>query len=157
MRFVAALIVVVSCACSTPGAKQAHDVLTARVYIEADYDAVWERFTEAELYADWYSSPCKEFGQRPGDSVRWGTDERDVYRGQLVEIEKGSGLTHTFQFVGFGFDEPATPVTIGITDHGATVLVSIHHDCSGAPETYDIITPIGWPKSLSRLKTLQSW
>lgn len=129
-------------------------VLTASAYIEASYDAVWERFTQAEGYEAWYSSPCREFGSLPGDPVVWGNEERVFYRGTLKRIKKGEGLTHTFQFVGFGFEEPPTPVEIDVLERGETVLVSIRHDCRSAPKTCDIISPVGWLKSLSRLKTL---
>lgn len=129
-------------------------VLTAQLYIEADYDDVWQRFTDASLYADWYSSPCREFGAAPGAAVVWGNDERIFYQGELVRLEKGKGLAHTFQFVGFGFDEPPTLVEIDIVQHGPVVLVTVRHETAGAPRTRDMITEVGWLKSLSRLKTL---
>ncbi len=129
-------------------------VLTASAFIEASYEAVWERFTKAEAYEAWYSSPCREFGAHPGDPVVWGNEERVLYRGALERIEKGVGLTHTFQFVGFGFEEPPTSVEIDIFERGETVLVAIRHDCTEAPKTCEIISPVGWLKSLSRLKTL---
>ena len=143
-------------AAHSPRASQASSTtsLTASAYIEASYDAVWERFTQAEGYEEWYSSPCREFGSRPGERVVWGNAERILYRGTLERIEKGKGLVHTFQFVGFGFEEPPTPVEIDILERGETVLVSIRHDCTEAPKTCDIISPVGWLKSLSRLKTL---
>ena len=132
----------------------AGEVLTARAYIEADYAAVWASFTTAESYAAWYSAPCREFGLEPGEAVVWGDEERVFYRGVLERIEKGRGLAHTFQFVGFGFEEPPTTVEIEILERGPTVLVSIRHDTAGAPRTRGIITEVGWLKSLSRLKTL---
>ncbi len=128
-------------------------ILTARAYIEASYDAVWERFSKAEAYEAWYSSPCREFGDQPGDPVVWGNEERVFYRGTLERIEKGVGLAHTFQFVGFGFEEPPTFVEIDILERGEAVLVAIRHECTEAPKTCEIISPVGWLKSLSRLKT----
>lgn len=129
-------------------------LLTAGVFIEAAYDAVWWSFTRATAYTSWHSAPCLEFGRLPGDPVVWGTADRVVYRGTLERIEKGRGLTYTFQFVGFGFDEPTTTVAIDIVEHAPTVLVSLRHDCTGAPRTRELIGPYGWLKSLSRLKTL---
>ncbi len=156
-----ALLVSLLAACTCANKKaaanqpdQADQTLRAAVYIEAEYDEVWRRFTEAAAYADWYSAPCREFGEAPGDAIIWGNDEREFYRGSLRYIEKGRGLSHSFQFVGFDFDEPPTPVEIEILEFGETVLVSLRHDCSGAPRSYAMITPVGWLKSLSRLKTL---
>jgi len=143
-----------SCA-ATPGENSANpNVLMARSYIAAPYADVWNALTEADRYASWSSSPCLEFGGSAGEPCTWGTTERVVYRGSVLTIEPGAGVTHTFQFVGFGFEEPPTPVRIDVVERGETVLVAIHHDCTGAPRTYDMITPVGWQKSLSRLKTL---
>lgn len=128
--------------------------LSARVYIEADYDTVWDHFTKAEHYAAWSSAPCREFGRAPGDAVVWGTDDWIPYRGELTHFEKGDGIAHTMQFVGFGFEEPATSVGISIVRAGPTVLVELHHDVTGAPQTAAIIGEHGWLKSLCRLKTL---
>ena len=36
---------------------------------------------------------------------------------------------------------------------GPVVYVSIQHDCTNAPRTREIITPVGWPKALARLKS----
>ena len=128
--------------------------LVARAYLEADYDAVWERFTRAEAFADWYTSPCLAFDLEPGAELVWGTPEREVYRGRMRWSEKGRGLGWEFRFVGFGFDEAMTPVDFRIEPRGATVLVEIRHDVTGAPETRRIISEVGWTKPLSRLKTL---
>lgn len=103
-----ALTMSVGCASESAAVLTGDRVLRAAVYIEAEYDQVWRRFTEAEAYAEWYSAPCIEFGASPGDRVAWGQSERLVYRGTLRSIKKGHGLSHSFQFVGFGFDESPT-------------------------------------------------
>ena len=130
------------------------DVLVARAYIEADYDRVWEHFTRAEAFADWYTVPCRTFGTTPGDALVWATEERVIYRGRMVQAEKGRGISWEFRFEGFGFEEPMTRVDFDIVERGPTVLVSVRHDVSTAPQTSDIISPVGWTKPLSRLKTL---
>lgn len=140
--------------CASPPTGPPGQVLEDRIFIKADYDAVWYRFTNADAYAAWYSSPCREFGSRPGDECIWGDEQRLFYRGRLLSMKKGRGLTHSFRFVGFGFDEPDTRVDIGIERQGEVVLVTVRHDCRNAPKTAAMITPIGWQKSLSRLKTL---
>lgn len=150
----ASLLFVASCVAPEGADEPRTTVLEARIYIQADYDVVWDHFTHAGLYAAWYSAPCLEFGSSPGDAVRWGTTREPVYRGTLRSRERGEGLVHTFQFVGFGFEEPSTPVEIEIRQQGPTVLVHVRQDCNGAPRTRDMIGAVGWAKVLSRLKTL---
>ncbi len=128
--------------------------LTAATWVHAPYDAVWHALARADGYAGWGSAPCLEFGARPGDPVVFGTPERVVYMGEIVRIERGRGLAHTFRFVGFGFEEPASRVEIAVVEQGAVVHVAVDHDCAGAPRTREIIGPLGWAKSLARLKTL---
>ena len=54
---------------------------------------------------------------------------------------------------GFGFDEPPTRVGIDLIPQGPVTLVEVCHDCTDAPQTRTIVSPVGWLKSLSRLKT----
>jgi len=137
-----------------PITEPAHDVLVAQVYIEAEYDAVWDHFTRAEGFADWYSVPCQRFSTEPGDPLVWSVDGKDIYQGRLLRIEKGLEIAWEFRFLGFGFDEPMTTAAFQIVERGETVLVSLRHDVTDAPETSAIISPVGWTKLLSRLKTL---
>lgn len=127
--------------------------LIAGLYIAADYQKVWDSFTTAEPYEHWSSASCLEFAAEPGGEVIWGDASRVVYRGVLEEIQPGQGLAHSFQFVGFGFEEPPTRVAIDITQEGPVTLVQLCHDCTDAPQTQRIVGSVGWLKSLSRLKT----
>ena len=45
-------------------------------------------------------------------------------------------------------------VVVEVVERGPTVLVSVEHDVTGAPETSAMISPVGWSKPFSRLKTL---
>ncbi|MEM8885612.1 MAG: SRPBCC domain-containing protein [Planctomycetota bacterium] len=125
------------------------------VYIQADYDAVWERLTTAEGYAGWYSMGGRVFATEPGGAVEWGTADRVLILGKLDAIEKGRGFVHTFQFRGLGFDdEPTSLVTWTVEQQGPVVLVRVRHVAQRAPETMAMIGDVGWPKALNRLKTL---
>jgi uncharacterized protein YndB with AHSA1/START domain len=130
------------------------DLLFAQAYIRAPYDRVWQSFTQADSYAAWHSTPCRLFGARAGEICEWADGDRLVYRGTLLAFDEGRGLSHTLQFIGFGFDESPSRVDIEIVERGPTVLVTVRHDCRSAPRTRDVISPLGWAKSLSRLKTL---
>ena len=91
--------------------------------------------------------------ERPGDyEVLWRAARAAFGLGVLEEIDHGSGLRHSFAFEGFGFEE-MTQVAIDVVQQGPVVFVAVHHDCTGAPRTREIITSVGWPKSLARLKS----
>jgi len=152
--FLALFTLLTLSSCAQPITGATREVLAADAYIAAEYDTVWSHFTDADAYAAWYSAPCRSFGARAGQACEWADDERVYYRGTVESIEKGRGLRHTFQFAMFDFGEPPTPVDIEIIPSGETVLVRIRHDVTGAPQTRDVITDVGWQKSLSRLKTL---
>ena len=154
IRTFACLALLSACATADQRITDASDVLTARVYIEASYDAVWERFTRTEAFADWYTVPCQTFGSQPGDELIWAKDGRVFYRGRLLRVDKGRGLAWEFRFEGFDFEEPMTRVDVDIVERGPTVLVTVRHDVSEAPRTAAMISPVGWTKPLSRLKTL---
>ena len=141
-------------ACAAPQQTENVSPLIGRIYIEAPYDEVWDRFTRAELFEDWYTVPCIEFGTEPGDRLVWATEEREIYRGRFLWAEKGRGLGWEFKFVGFDFDEPMTRVDFKIVENGPTVLIDLRHDVRDAPGTAAIISDVGWTKPLSRLKTL---
>lgn len=141
-------VVLVGCAVPEPS-----ETLTAQVYIEAPYDSVWRYLTDADRFASWHSAPGLAFGRSVGDSVVWGTADRVLYRGRLERLEPGTGFQHTFSFT---FVEPVevSRVEWNVVARGPVVWVRVAHDCRGAPGTRDVITDVGWTKSLSRLKTL---
>ncbi len=127
-------------------------VLAASTYVAAEYATVWDAWTTAEGYAPWASSACIQFGSQVGDRLVWGRDDTIVYVGEILALEPGSRLSHTFSFQGFGFDETST-VDVTIEPHGEVVFVDIRHDVARAPRTAEIIGEVGWIKALARLKT----
>ena len=139
--------------CSATNLNRDSDDFIARAYIETDTATVWRHMVEPESLTQWFSAPCREFGPQVGDPIHFADDERSYYAGKIVALEEGRKLDYTFAFVDFGFDED-TLVEVDLFERGSTVLVEIRHDCTHAPETANIITPVGWTKSLSRLKTL---
>ena len=153
-RLLPLLWLLLSVACASTPQRGTQDVLIARTYVHAEYDAVWRAFTTSDGYAAWYSTPCRTFGVAPGDPCVWAVGERVTYSGELLRLEHGRGLTHTFRFEGFGFDEPPTPVEIELLPQGNVVYIAVRHDCTGAPRTSEMISPVGWAKALARLKSL---
>jgi len=125
----------------------------AELFIAAPYDAVWSALTHASRFEAWYAAPCLAFGASAGDGIEWGTRERVVQRGTLRSLLPGEGLAFSFEFVGFGIEEPTSEVDVRIEPRGPAVYVGVRHDCVGAPRTAELISETGWTKLLSRLKT----
>lgn len=142
-------------AIAAPGGATARGgtVLTARTYIHAPYDSVWARFTTVEGFRDWFSAPGLSFGLAPGDSLVWGEPGTPVYGGVLERLQKGRGLAFTFAFTFLDTPEESR-VEVDIVERGEVVWVHLRHDCREAPATAEVISPVGWTKNLSRLKTL---
>ena len=129
-------------------------VLIARAYIRAEAAEVWRHFVEPAALSRWSTAECRAFEAREGGAVRFSNGVRTVYEGEVLRMEEPLGLAYTFRFVGFGFEEPDSHVRVDVLPRGEVVFVSIRHDCSEAPRTSAMIGPVGWTKSLSRLKTL---
>lgn len=128
-------------------------VLGAQTYVQAPYHEVWRHLTEAEGFGAWHSAPGQRFGGAVGEPVAWGPPGADpVYFGVLQRLEPGRGLAHTFSF---SFVSPAetSVVSWDVVAQGPVVWVRVRHDCTDAPRTAEIISDVGWAKSLARLKT----
>ena len=129
--------------------------LRAAVYIAAKYDAVWEKLTQADQFASWYSMGGIGFPHVKDEELEWGPSGRVMIRGTMAWIEKGRGFEHTFQFRGLGFDEePESDVVWDVVQNGPVVLVRVRHTAKRSPRTMEMIGELGWTKSLDRLKTL---
>ncbi|MEM7308372.1 MAG: SRPBCC domain-containing protein [Planctomycetota bacterium] len=151
-----ALLLTVGCTSPLPASErsEAQEILRHHVYIEADYDDVWRRLTTREGFEDWYTVACASFSTAPGAELVWAEGERVIYEGRMLRARHGEGIAWEFRFVGFGFDEPMTTAAFEVLGRGPTVLVSVRHDVTAAPETAAMISEVGWAKPLSRLKTL---
>ena len=127
----------------------------AAVYIAAEYDAVWEKLTQADQFVAWYSMGGRLFPHAKDQELEWGPPSRVMIRGTLHWIENGRGFAHSFQFRGLGFDgEPESEVVWDVLQQGPVVLVRVRHTATRSPRTMEMIGELGWTKSLDRLKTL---
>lgn len=149
----ASLAAVAACRAPVEPAR-APRILTSDVYVEAALEDVWRHLVEPEAIGAWFSSRCLAFGPDVGGPATFGTEERVTHVGTVLALDEPERVAYSFDFQGFGFDEPATRVEIELAERGPTVLVRVRHDCTGAPETHALIGPLGWTKATSRLKTL---
>ncbi len=128
--------------------------LAASIYIACTPSQLWNALTTASKHVHWNSAPCLSFGSNPPETVSWGDDTRVFYEGHIIVSDEAAGkLAHTFQFVGFGFEEPETTVAIRLHHQGPIVRLELNHNCTDAPRTAEIISQNGWLKALCRLKT----
>ncbi len=125
-------------------------------YIAAPPEKVWDGFTSAEsnrilfmgaeLVAEW----------KPGGSMAWvgpGADGKPVeyVRGEVLQIEEPKLLQYTF---GMGQNSNPSRVTLELVPETEATKVTVTHDHWAEGDSTYAQTAEGWPRILSRLKTL---
>lgn len=125
-------------------------------YIAAKPEKVWQGFVSpesnriifmgAELKADW----------SPGGVVEWigpGQDGQPTayVRGKVLQIEPPRLLQYTFAL---GQTGKESRVTIGLAAETEATKVTVMHDEWADDDSTYAMTEDGWPRILSRIKTL---
>jgi uncharacterized protein YndB with AHSA1/START domain len=125
-------------------------------YIAAPPEKVWDGFTSAEsnrilfmgaeLVAEW----------KPGGSMAWvgpGPDGKPVeyVRGEVLQIEEPKMLQYSFAM---GQSGNPSRVTLELVPETEATKVTITHDQWTENDPTYAQTADGWPRILSRLKTL---
>jgi uncharacterized protein YndB with AHSA1/START domain len=126
------------------------------IYIAATPDVVWEGFVSkqsnrvifmgAELEADW----------RPGGAMAWvgpGTDGKPVtyVHGEVLQYDPPKTLQYTFAM---GQSAAMSRVTVDLVAETEATRVTVVHDQWAEADSAYSATADGWPRILSRLKTL---
>jgi uncharacterized protein YndB with AHSA1/START domain len=126
------------------------------IYIAATPDKVWEGFVSkesnriifmgAELEADW----------EPGGAMAWvgqGTDGKPVkyVHGEVVQYDPPKTLQYTFAM---GQSDKKSRVTLELDAETEATKVTVMHDQWAETDSSYAATADGWPRILSRLKTL---
>lgn len=125
-------------------------------YIAAPPDKVWEGFVSAESNRILFMGAELEADLKPGGSMNWvgtGPDgKRTIYvRGEVLQSEPPKLLRYTFAL---GPSSNVSRVTIELAPETEATRVSVTHDewTEGDPGYASCAD--GWPRILSRLKTL---
>lgn len=125
-------------------------------YIAAKPEKVWEGFTSRESNKTLFMGAEFEADLQPGGKMRWfgkGLDEETVtfVRGEVVRADAPRLLQYTFAT---GASDKLSRVTLELVAETEATKVSVTHDQwaedDGAYET----SADGWPRILSRMKTL---
>jgi uncharacterized protein YndB with AHSA1/START domain len=126
------------------------------IYIAATPEKVWDGFVSpesnrvlfmgAELEADW----------RPGGSMAWvgpGSDGKPTkyVQGEVLRFDPPKTLQYTFKM---GQSDKASRVSVDLIPETEATKVTVIHDQWAEGDSVYAATADGWPRILSRLKTL---
>jgi uncharacterized protein YndB with AHSA1/START domain len=125
-------------------------------YIAAPAEKVWEGFTSAESNRVIFGGAEFEADLKPGGQMAWvgtGPDGKRVtyVHGEVIKAEPPKLLQYTFQMCGA---EKFSRVTLELTQESEATKVVVTHDQWAEDDASYAATTDGWPRILSRLKTL---
>jgi uncharacterized protein YndB with AHSA1/START domain len=125
-------------------------------YFAAPPDKVWEGFVSSESNRIIFTGAEFEADLKPGGVLNWvgtGADgKRSIYvRGEVLQSEPPKLLQYTFAL---GPSNQVSRVTIEIVPETEATRVSVTHDQWAEDDTAYASCADGWPRILSRLKTL---
>lgn len=125
-------------------------------YFAAPPDRVWEGFVSPESNRIIFMGTELEVDLKPGGSMNWvgtGADGKHTtfVRGEVLQSEAPKLLQYTFAL---GSSSKISRVTIELVPETEATRVSITHDQWAEDDTAYAPCADGWPRILSRLKTL---
>jgi len=125
-------------------------------YFAAPPDKVWDGFVSPESNRVIFTGAELEADLKPGGSMNWvgtGPDgEQTTYvRGEVLQSEPPRLLQYTFAI---GLSSKISRVTIELMPETEATKVSVTHDQWAEDDSAYASSADGWPRILSRLKTL---
>jgi uncharacterized protein YndB with AHSA1/START domain len=125
-------------------------------YIAASPDKVWEGFVSPESNRIIFMGAELEVDLKPGGRMNWTGLDRDgklitYVHGEVLQAEPSKLLQYTFAM---GPSTATSRVTIELVPETEATKVSVTHDQWQPGDTAYTATADGWPRILSRLKTL---
>ncbi len=123
------------------------------IYVAASAEKVWRAIVDPEMASKYYLIPLTRMELKKGGAVVYGEGDPPPIHGEIVDVEPGRKLVHTFIF-SHRRDDPPSRVTYAVEAMGEMCELTLTHDrFSGKTDTYHDICK-GWPTVLSGLKTL---
>lgn len=125
-------------------------------YFAAAPEKVWDGFVSKESNRAIFGGADLEADLKPGGAMNWIGDGPDgkrttFVRGEVLQADPPRLLQYSFAMAPAG---SFSRVTIELTPETEATKVSVVHDqWSGDDKTYDACAD-GWPRILSRMKTL---
>ncbi len=125
-------------------------------YIAAPPDKVWEGFVSPESNRIIFSGAEFQADLKPGGEIAWvgpGPDGKPVsyVRGKILRLEPPRVFQYTFAM---GQNDKASRATIELVAETEATQVTVTHDQWAEDDTTYNACADGWPRILSRLKTL---
>jgi uncharacterized protein YndB with AHSA1/START domain len=133
-----------------------HSPLKYVFYIAATPEKVWDGFVSRESNRVIFSGAEFEADLKPGGSLAWvgpGPDGKPMsyVRGKVLRCEPPGVFQYTFAM---GQNERASRVTIELVPETEATKVTVAHDEWAEDDMTYAASADGWPRILSRLKTL---
>ena len=125
-------------------------------YFAARPEQVWEGFVSPESNRVIFMGAELELDPKPGGSIKWignGPDGKPTtfVHGEVLQCEPPKLLQYTFAF---GPSDKFSRVTIELVPETEATKVSVTHDQWAENDKAYTTSADGWPRILSRLKTL---
>jgi uncharacterized protein YndB with AHSA1/START domain len=130
--------------------------LTFTFYIAAPIEKVWNGFVSKEVNQTIFMGADFDVDLRPGGTMTWSGPGKDgkptrYVTGQVLKVEAPKLLEYKF---GMGDGAVMSRVTIELTPESEAVKVVVTNDEFGDDDPAYAQNSDGWPRILSRLKTL---
>jgi len=125
-------------------------------YIAATPEKVWEGFVSRESNSIIFSGAEFEADLKPGGNLAWvgpGPDGKPVayVRGKVLRVEPPKLFSYTFAM---GQNDKMSRVTLELVPETEAIQVKVTHDEWAEGDSTYAACADGWPRILSRLKTL---
>jgi len=125
-------------------------------YIAAPIESVWNGFVSKETNQTIFMGADFEVDLRAGGAMTWSGPGKDGQRtryvtGEVLEVEAPTRLRYKF---GMGDGARMSRVTIALTQETEAVKVVVTNDEWADDDPAYLQNADGWPRILSRLKTL---
>src|SRR5215475_14076292 len=125
-------------------------------YIAEPPNKVWDGFVSPQSNRVLFAGAELEADLKPGGPMNWvgtGADGTRVtyVRSEVLQSDPPRLLKYTFSL---GSSSKVSRVTIELTPETEATKVSLTHDQWGEDDSADVSSADGWPRILSRLKTL---
>jgi uncharacterized protein YndB with AHSA1/START domain len=130
--------------------------LSFTFYIAAPIDTVWNGFVSKEVNQIIFTGAEFEIDLRPGGAMTWSGPGKDglparYVTGEVIRAEAPTLLEYKF---GMGDGATMSHVTIALTPESEAVQVVVTNDGFADDDPAYQQNAGGWPRILSRLKTL---
>jgi uncharacterized protein YndB with AHSA1/START domain len=131
--------------------------LTQEIKVSTNAEAVWNALIKPECVREYHLAPLLKIELWVRGEIVYGTPEKILISGEIIECEQNARLMHTFRFGSQRFSgtggDTDTVVKYEISEEGSssTIVKVTHTGFIEENQTYCNVVG-GWPYILERLK-----